>query len=467
MTLELNPQIFREYDVRGVADKDLTPGVVRALGQAIGSVQWTAGAREIVLGRDCRLSSPRIHSALLEGLRSTGLGVCDLGVVPTPLVYFGIRHLQAQGGVMITGSHNAGHYNGFKVCVGERSIHGAEITALRERITAQDFVRAETPGALRMVDVVSPYWDYVEKNTRLSRAPGGGPGLRVVVDCGNGTAGPVALPLLRKLGLDVVELFGEMDGRFPNHHPDPTEEKNLEHLVAKVRETGAALGIAFDGDSDRLGAVDENGHVLWGDTLLILFAREILREQPGAAVVSEVKCSQVLYDELARLGGRPIMWKTGHSLIKAKMKEEDAAIAGEMSGHFFFAHRYLGYDDAIYAAVRLSELVIAAGVPLSHHLRGLPETFTTPELRVDCPEELKFEVVRRVTEHYRRTHEVIDIDGARVVFGDSTWGLVRASNTSPVLVLRFEALTAERRDALRAEVEGVVAAARRAIVAGQ
>ena len=254
-----------------------------------------------------------------------------------------------------------------------------------------------------------------------------------------------------------------MDGSFPNHHPDPTDEKNLEQLIAKVRETGAALGIAFDGDTDRLGAVDENGHVLWGDKLLILFAREILREVPGATVVSEVKCSQVLYDEIARLGGRPIMWKTGHSLIKAKMKEEHAAIAGEMSGHFFFAHRYLGYDDAIYAALRLLEIVSAADVPLSRLLDGVPETFTTAELRLDCPEDIKFEVVRRVTEHYRQRYEVIDIDGARVLFGDGAWGLVRASHTGPVLVLRFEALTAERRDALRAEVEGVVADIRRAV----
>ena len=466
--MQLNPQIFREYDVRGIADKDLNGELVRALGQAIGTTVLVEGAQDnasrsgprgpLVLGRDCRLSSPRIHTVLLEGLRSTGIDVCDLGVVPTPLVYFAIRHLKAQGGVMITGSHNAGHYNGFKVCVGERSIHGAEIQRLRQRIESGDLVRAEVPGALRMADVVTPYSAYVQANARLPRK-----GLRVVVDCGNGTAGPVALPLLRKLGFDVVELFGEMDGRFPNHHPDPTDEKNLEQLIAKVRETGAALGIAFDGDTDRLGAVDENGHVLWGDKLLILFAREILREVPGATVVSEVKCSQVLYDEIARLGGRPIMWKTGHSLIKAKMKEEHAAIAGEMSGHFFFAHRYLGYDDAIYAALRLLEIVSAADVPLSRLLDGVPETFTTAELRLDCPEDIKFEVVRRVTEHYRQRYEVIDIDGARVLFGDGAWGLVRASNTGPVLVLRFEALTAERRDALRAEVEGVVADIRSAV----
>jgi phosphomannomutase/phosphoglucomutase len=451
----LNPEIFREYDIRGIADRDLDGDGVRALGRAIGTRLLRDGAKTIVLGRDCRLSSPRIRDALCEGLLDTGLSIIDVGVVPTPLVYFAIRHFRVDGGVQITGSHNAAHYNGFKVCSGERSIHGAEIQELRTIIEAGAFAAAASRGRVRMEDVVTPYQEFVAHNARLSRT-----GLRVVIDCGNGTAGPVALPLLRRLGLDVIELFPEMDGRFPNHHPDPTEEKNLEHLITRVRETGAALGLAFDGDADRLGAVDEHGEVLWGDRLLILFAREILKHEPGAAVVAEVKCSHTLFDEVARAGGRPVMWRTGHSLIKAKMKEEKAAIAGEMSGHFFFAHRYLGYDDAIYAAVRLLEIVAAASAPLSSLLADVPKTFTTPELRVDCPDAVKFEVVRRVTERFRRTHEVIDIDGARIVF-DGGWGLVRASNTGPVLVLRFEATTAARLAEIRTEVESAVAEARR------
>lgn len=455
--MSINSQIFREYDIRGIADSDLSRESVRALGLGIGSHLQRLGARNLVLGRDCRLSSPRIFDELCAALLATGLDVIDLGVVPTPLVYFAIRHLKADAGVMITGSHNAAHYNGFKVCHGERSVFGAELQELRGAIERGDFVTAAAPGTLSAVDVVTPYLAYVESNAQVTRR-----GVRVVVDCGNGTAGPVALPLLRKLGFEVIELFPEMDGRFPNHHPDPTEEKNLVDLIRVVRETKAVVGLAFDGDSDRLGAVDENGEILWGDRLLMLFAREILKHEPGAAVVSEVKCSETLYADVAKHGGRPIMWKTGHSLIKAKMKEVHAAVAGEMSGHFFFAHRYLGYDDAIYAAVRLLELVCASDVPLSMMLSDVPVTFTTPELRVDCPEDIKFEVVRRVTEQYRATHEIIDIDGVRVRFGEGAWGLVRASNTSPVLVLRFEALTDARLREIRAEMEAAVAAARKA-----
>jgi phosphomannomutase/phosphoglucomutase len=450
--MKLNRQIFREYDIRGIVEKDLGSDVVPPLGRAIGTYLKRQGARTIVLGRDCRLSSPRIRDELLSGLIATGLEVIDVGVVPTPLVYFAIHHLRTDGGVQITGSHNAAAYNGFKICSGERSVYGAEIQEIGKMIERGDF--EEGAGSSRTTDIIGPYRKYLEETIRLARS-----GFRVVVDCGNGTAGPVALPVLRRFGLDVVELFSEMDGRFPNHHPDPTEEKNLADLIRTVRDKKAALGIAYDGDADRLGAVDEHGTILWGDRLLALFARDILRDHPGGAVVSEVKCSQTLFDDVRKHGGRPIMWRTGHSLIKAKMKEENALIAGEMSGHFFFAHRYFGYDDAIYASMRLLEIVSRTEEPLSALLADMPATFTTPEIRVSCPDDVKFEVVRRVTERFRKTHQVIDIDGARVLF-DGGWGLVRASNTGPVLVMRFEAESEARLGEIRREMEAAVAEAR-------
>jgi phosphomannomutase/phosphoglucomutase len=446
--LKVNPQIFREYDIRGLVERDLGSDLVPSLGRAFGTYLKRRGAATIALGRDCRLSSPRIRDELLGGLLATGLKVIDVGVVPTPLVYFAIHELRTDGGIQITGSHNPASYNGFKICSGEESIHGPQIQEILELARRSDFEKGR--GTASSADIVERYHRFLEENIRLARS-----GFRVVVDGGNGTGGPVAVPAMRRLGLDVVELYTEMDGRFPNHHPDPTVEENLTDLVRTVREKEAVLGIAYDGDADRLGVVDEQGRVLWGDRLLILFAREILREVPGATVVSEVKCSQTLYDDVARHGGRPVMWRTGHSLIKAKMKEEGAAIAGEMSGHFFFAHRYLGFDDAIYASMRLLEIVARADRPLSALLADVPQTFATPEIRVDCPDETKFEVVRRVTERYRRTHSVIDLDGARVLF-EGGWGLVRASNTGPVLVLRFEAESVERLAAIRQEMEAVI-----------
>jgi phosphomannomutase/phosphoglucomutase len=345
---------------------------------------------------------------------------------------------------MITGSHNPPEYNGLKVGVGKSTLHGDGIQALHRRIVEGRF--AEGSGTVTTHDIVTPYQEFVRKNLQLGKRK-----LKVVVDAGNGTGGVVAVPIFEALGVEVVPLFIEMDGRFPNHHPDPTVEHNLEHLKAKVRETGADLGVAYDGDADRVGAVDEKGNVLWGDQLMILFSRALLAENPGAAIVGEVKCSKTLYDDIAARGGRGIMWKAGHSLIKAKMKEEGALLAGEMSGHIFFAHRWFGFDDGIYSSGRLLELVSRTDRPVSTLLSDVPRTFSTPEIRYDCPEEVKFELVRRAQEWFASRHEAVTVDGVRVIFPDG-WGLVRASNTQPLLVLRFEARTPER----LAEIQALV-----------
>jgi phosphomannomutase/phosphoglucomutase len=369
-------------------------------------------------------------------------------VAPTPLLYYSVFHLQADAAVMITGSHNPAEYNGFKIVCGSSTIHGAEIQEIRRLIERRDFLAG--PGSERSVDVVEPYVNEVAGQFDFARR------IKVVIDAGNGTGGPVMHRLLERLNCQATELFFDMDGRFPNHHPDPTVLENLDALAAAVRLQGADLGIAFDGDTDRIGAVDEKGNVVFGDRLMIVYAREILARKPGATFIGEVKCSQLLYDDIRKRGGNPIMWRTGHSLIKAKMKESHAELAGEMSGHMFFADRYYGFDDALYAACRLMEIVAQSGQPLSAQLADLPQTFTTPEIRVDCADDLKFEVVRRVTERFRRTHNILDVDGVRVLFPEG-WGLVRASNTQPVLVLRFEASTPGLLEQYRRETEAVVA----------
>jgi phosphomannomutase/phosphoglucomutase len=385
---------------------------------------------------------------MVAGLNATGVDVVELGVVPTPLTYFAAHTLPADGLCMITGSHNPPEYNGLKVGVGGSTLHGEGIQELRRVVESGTFLLGE--GTTRAHDVVTPYQEYVRQNLRLGPRK-----LKVVVDAGNGTGGVVAVPLFQALGVDVVPLFLEMDGRFPNHHPDPTVEENLEHLKKKVLEVEADAGIAFDGDADRVGAVDEKGGVLWGDQLMILFSRALLEENPGAAIVGEVKCSMNLFGEISRRGGRPIMWKAGHSLIKAKMKEEGALLAGEMSGHIFFAHRWFGFDDGIYSAGRLLELLSRTDAPLSSLLSDVPRTFASPEIRVDCPEEKKFEIVRRAREWFAAEHEVVAVDGVRVTFPDG-WGLVRASNTQPLLVLRFEATSERRLQEIAALVKGKV-----------
>ncbi len=443
----LHAGIFREYDIRGIADKELLDEDVEMLGRGLATYLIRHNGRTICLGNDCRLSSPRLHDALLKGCLAAGAHVLDVGTVPTPVLYYSAVHFRADGAVMITGSHNPPEYNGFKTVCGAGTLHGSAIQDVRKLIERKDFESGE--GTVEKVDAVTPYVDEVTSQFHFSRK------VKVVFDGGNGTAGPVLKRMLQKLNVDPVELYFEMDGTFPNHHPDPTVIENLEDLQRAVEKEKAELGIAFDGDTDRIGAVDEKGAVVYGDMLLLIFGREILSRKPGSTFIGEVKCSQIMYDKLSELGGNPIMYKTGHSLIKAKMKEAHAELAGEMSGHMFFADRYFGFDDALYAACRLIEIVANSGEPLSYQLKGIPQMVSTPELRVDCPDDVKFQVVEKVAEIVRKTHDVMDVDGVRVLYS-SGWGLVRASNTQPVLVMRFEAATPELLNEYRGDLEGIV-----------
>ncbi len=428
----IREHIFREYDIRGTFPDELNRDTVRLLGRAFGAYYAKNNAKRISLGRDCRLSSPDISEWLQEGLVESGIDVVNLGVVPTPLVYFSLHMMDVDGGVQITGSHNPPEFNGFKICIGKETIYGEEIQKIKRICEAEDFVSGK--GNIEKADIVESYVDYVVKNIKP------GPYKRkVVVDGGNGTACEVALNIYAKLGFEVIPLFCEPDGRFPNHHPDPTIPDFLQHLIATVKKESADLGIAFDGDGDRIGVVDNEGDIIWGDQLLIIFSRDLLRKYRGGKIIGEVKCSQVLYDDIEKNGGEPIMWKTGHSLIKNKMKEEKALLAGEMSGHLFFAERYFGYDDAIYAGARLLEILSTRQEAIKDMLSDLPRMVNTPEIRIDCSDEMKFEVVADIAKEFKAEgYRVIDVDGARVLF-DNGWGLIRASNTQPVLVLRFEA----------------------------
>ena len=441
----LKPTIFREYDIRGIANSELLSPDIELLGSGLGTyLRRRSGGHKINVGRDCRLSSSRLRDALVKGLLYAGCDVTDIGVVPTPVLYYSAQHWKADGAIMITGSHNPPEYNGFKTVCGSGTLHGEAIQDVLHLIQKHDFETGA--GNLAMLDAATPYVDEIAAQFHFDRR------IKIVADAGNGTAGPVFHRILKKLNVDATELFFEMDGAFPNHHPDPTVPANLRSLIEKVRETGADLGIAFDGDSDRIGAVDELGNVIYGDMLLFIYAREVLTRKPGATFIGEVKCSQVMYDEITKLGGNAIMYKTGHSLIKAKMKEEHAELAGEMSGHMFFGDRYYGYDDALYAACRLIEIVAKSGRPLSAQLDGLPRMVSTPEIRVDCPDDLKFSLVERVAEHFKKIRQTVDIDGVRVIFPEG-WGLLRASNTQPVLVMRFEASSDRLLKEYQAEVE--------------
>ncbi|MEJ2723301.1 MAG: phosphomannomutase/phosphoglucomutase [Deltaproteobacteria bacterium] len=450
----MKKEIFREYDIRGIVNRDFDLSDVERIGQGFGTYLHQFGGRCAVIGRDCRLSSPGLRDALVTGMVAAGIRVFDVGVCPTPVLYFAIRHLKTDGGLMITASHNPPEYNGFKVCVGPDTIFGDEIQRFRRLLEKSDFVAGE--GTSETYDILTPYTEHLVENIRLHRE------VRVAVDAGNGTGGAVAGPILNRLGCRPEELFFDMDGRFPHHEPDPTVAANMKTLADTVVAQGLELGIGFDGDADRIGVVDERGQIIYGDMLIVVFAREILKEHPGATVIGDVKCSHKMYDDISDHGGRPIMWKTGHSLIKNKLREEKAALAGEMSGHLFFADRYFGYDDAIYAACRFLEIVSERKQPLSQYLKDLPRTYNTPEIRVPCPEEVKFKLANTVRDELRKNYDVIDVDGVRVVFPDG-WGLLRASNTGPVLVLRFEAESETRLEEIRALVESTLERAKESI----
>ncbi|MBN8231124.1 phosphomannomutase/phosphoglucomutase [Corallococcus macrosporus] len=454
----MNAHIFREYDIRGLVDKDLTIEVVELLGLGLGTMIRRKGGTSIVVGRDCRESSTRFRDALAKGLTATGLDVYDVGVVPTPLTYFAANTLPVDGLAMITGSHNPKEFNGFKIGAGKTTFHGPEIKELRRLIEAKDFATSSKPGKVTPYDIITPYNHFIRQTVKVGRK-----GMKIVIDAGNGTGGAIAVPLFESMGFDVVPLFCEMDADFPNHHPDPTVVENLQDLIKKVKEVKAEVGIAYDGDSDRIGVIDNEGNVLWGDQLMVLFSRYVLKESPGAAIIGEVKCSYTMYDDIAKHGGRPIMWKAGHSLIKSKMKEEHAELAGEMSGHIFFKHRYFGFDDAVYASARLLEILTHEKQSMSQLLSDVPKTFASPELRFDTTEEKKFAMVKRATEILRDAgHKVVDVDGVRVTFPDG-WGLIRASNTQPILVLRYEASTEARVKEIQALIEKTVAQAQKEV----
>jgi phosphomannomutase/phosphoglucomutase len=427
----VTPTIFREYDIRGRVPEELNRDTAYRLGQCFGAYYQSLGAKRISLGRDCRLSSQELRLGVAQGMMDAGIDVIDAGMVPTPLLYFSLHHLDVDGGVQITGSHNPPEYNGFKICLGKTTIYGEEIQKIRRIGEKGSFPKGK--GSTDREEVIEPYVEEILKRVRCGQVP-----RKVVLDAGNGVAGLVAPELYRRMGVEVQKLFCEPDGRFPNHHPDPTLPENLKHLVEKVTGTSADLGIAFDGDADRIGVVDRKGKILWGDQLMIIFSRDLLKRHPGAKIIGEVKCSQVLYDDIRKNGGIPIMWKAGHSLIKGKMKEEGALLAGEMSGHLFFAERYFGFDDAIYAGARLLEILTNENKDLQEFLAGVPTPVNTPEIRLDCPDDRKFQVVADLASEFKEEYQVIDVDGARVVFNGG-WGLIRASNTQPVLVLRFEA----------------------------
>lgn len=431
----MNPEIFREYDIRGLVGKDLIPETVEQIGKAIGTYIRRDGGKIITLGWDVRTSSMQFRDILATGILSTGIDVIDVGLVPTPVSYFSLHHCKPDGGVMITGSHNPPEFNGFKVSSGLHSLYGKQIQKILEIIQKNDFEKGN--GRLSQQSVIDAYMGKICAVIKIERP------VKVVVDGGNGCFGLVGPKLLKKLGLNPIEIYCEPDGTFPNHHPDPTIPKYMKSLMEKVKSEKAELGIGFDGDADRIGVIDDQGNMLWGDQLLILFGRDILKKQPGATIVGEVKCSQNLFNDVKKNGGVPVMAPAGHSLIKKKMRETNAVLAGEMSGHVCFADNYYGFDDAIFAACRLLQIVASSKQKVSQMLADVPKTFTTPEIRVDCPDDQKFKIVKEITEHFRTRFNVVDIDGVRILF-EGGWGLIRASNTQPVIVLRFEALTQEK-----------------------
>ncbi|NIK45374.1 phosphomannomutase/phosphoglucomutase [Xanthomonas arboricola] len=446
--VQVATEMFRAYDIRGVVGKDLNPGVAALIGQAIGSVMQAQGLREVVVGRDGRLSGPELANGLIDGLRRAGCQVIDIGLAPTPVVYFGAYELRAGSCVAVTGSHNPPDYNGFKIVIGGETLSGAAIAELHQRINEGRLHTAATPGELEQRDISDAYIQRIADDVQLDRP------IKVVVDAGNGVAGDIAPRLLEAIGAEVIPLYCEIDGTFPNHHPDPSEPHNLDDLVKMVQRFDADIGVAFDGDADRLGVVTKQGSMVFPDRLLMLFAADVLQRNPGALVIYDVKCTGKLSDHVLRNGGSPLMWKTGHSLIKAKMRETDAELAGEMSGHFFFKERWYGFDDGIYAAARLLEILAQREETPSEVLDALPESVSTPEIKVPVDGDAHA-LVARIVERAQAGEEspfesarLSTIDGLRADFADG-WGLVRASNTTPILVLRFEADTEDALQRIR------------------
>lgn len=441
----MNQNIFREYDIRGIVGEQLTDETVAILGKAIGTFFNQNGAKRVAIGFDARQSSPRFRDLLVKGFVETGVDAVLIGKVPTPVLYHTVFTRAVDGGVMITGSHNPPDHNGFKICLGKQTLYGSQIQEIKQIALSGEFTAGA--GTTEEIEVLPAYEADIVSKVNLGNRK-----LKVVVDGGNGMGGVTGVPVYEQLGCELIKLFTEPDSNFPNHHPDPTVEENMQDAIEAVKETGADLAIAFDGDGDRIGVVDETGRIIWGDELMVLLSREILKTNQGATIIAEVKCSQNLFDDIEKHGGTPLMWKAGHSLIKAKMKETRAALAGEMSGHIFFADRFYGFDDATYAGARVLEILSNTGKKLSELLSDLPETFSTPELRVDCDDNRKFEIVQKIAEEFARTNEVITIDGARILF-EHGWGLVRASNTQAILVLRFEADSPENLQRIRETVE--------------
>ena len=446
--MAISRAIFREYDIRGIAGKDLTEEVATAVAGAYAAFLVERGVKgALAVGRDNRPSGEGLHRALVGGLLASGLDVVDVGVVPTPLAYWSQHNLAVVGGIQITGSHNPPEYNGFKLGLGTSSIYGADIQHIYELALAGKFPRGK--GTLRGEQIIDRYIDDIAARVgKLRRA------LKVVIDCGNGVGALVAPKLFQKLGIKPRYLFCESDGTFPNHHPDPTVPKNLEALIAAVKQDQADIGIAFDGDADRIGVIDHTGEIIWGDYLLIIYARDALaRTGKGQSIVFDVKASQALPETIEKAGGIPVMWKTGHSLIEEKMHQTHAPVAGEMSGHMFFAEGFYGFDDALYGAARLLRIVAESGKTVRDLLADVPRFVSTPEIRLDCPDDKKFGIVEEAQKYFGAKYEVNTVDGARVLFGDG-WGLIRASNTQPVLVMRFEARTKEQLEKIQSEMQG-------------
>lgn len=444
----MNQNIFREYDIRGIVGEDLTEESVYILAKALGAFFQNNGAKRIAIGFDARESSPIFAEILVRGFNETGGDAVLIGKVPTPVLYFTVFTKDVDGGVMITGSHNPPEYNGFKICLGKQTLFGSQIQEVKQIALSGGFSTGD--GKTEKIEILDDY-----KREILSRVDFGKRKLKVVVDGGNGMGCVTASPIYRELGIDLIELFCEPDSNFPNHHPDPTVVENLHDVIEAVVKYNADLGIAFDGDGDRIGVIDEKGGIIWGDELMVLLSRSVLKEKPNSTIIAEVKCSQKLFDDIEKRGGTPLMWKAGHSLIKAKMKETGAVLAGEMSGHIFFADRFYGFDDACYAGARVLEILSKTDKTLSELLADLPKTFSTAELRVPCAEENKFSIVRQIAEEFAKTNEVITTDGARILF-ENGWGLVRASNTQAILVLRFEADTEENLRKIQETVEAKV-----------